>query len=471
MSIAQAISSAMSGLTATARGTETVAANLANAMTPGYARRETVVSAQTQGGAGGVRVDGIARIVNATLLNESRIASSASNEARVISAFQGAMETRIGLPGEPAALSTALSDFQTALASAATRPDDEIRLTQLASAASALAGRLNGASDAVQAARGAAQTAIAADIETLNASLSRVAYLNTRIAALDADGTDASTLRDERQVAIDRIAGIVPVQEVAREGGKVALFTAGGAVLLDGNLPATFGFQGDGQVTADQSLGAGLNLPTFNGKPLEEGQMKLFAGGSLSAQFEIRDQLAPQMQAELDALAMDLRDRLQAANGDEVFVDPIGGDPVGMAGRIALNPLADTRASGNPAWLRDGFGGGPANAAGDGSRIGGMIAALEDAADPAGSAGLSGRATLADRFGTVEARVSTRRIEAEGDLAIRQSRVETISGSLLADGVDTDAEMQKLLQYEQSYAANARVLVAIDEMLDQILRM
>lgn len=100
-----------------------------------------------------------------------------------------------------------------------------------------------------------------------------------------------------------------------------------------------------------------------------------------------------------------------------------------------------------------------------------MIAALEDAADPAGSAGLSGRATLADRFGTVEARVSTRRIEAESDLAIRQSRVETISGSLLADGVDTDAEMQKLLQYEQSYAANARVLVAIDEMLDQILRM
>ena len=40
MSIARALSNAMSGLTATARGTETVAANMANAMTPGYARRE-----------------------------------------------------------------------------------------------------------------------------------------------------------------------------------------------------------------------------------------------------------------------------------------------------------------------------------------------------------------------------------------------------------------------------------------------
>ena len=35
--------------------------------------------------------------------------------------------------------------------------------------------------------------------------------------------------------------------------------------------------------------------------------------------------------------------------------------------------------------------------------------------------------------------------------------------------MDSDAEMQKLLQYEQSYAANARVLRAVDEMLDQIL--
>ncbi|MBU2956882.1 flagellar hook-associated protein FlgK [Paracoccus sp. 1_MG-2023] len=474
MSIAQAISSAMSGLTATARGTETVAANLANAMTPGYARRETVISAQTQGAAGGVRVDGIARIVNATLLNESRIASSSGQEAGVISAFQVSMEGRIGLPGEASALSTALSDFQNALTSAATRPDDEIRLTQLASAASTLAGRLNTASDAVQAARGAAQTAIATDVETLNGSLERVAYLNTRIAALDADGTDASVLRDERQSAIDRIAAIVPVQEVARDGGKVALFTAEGAVLLDGNIPASFGFQGAGQVTADQEVGAGLQLLTFNGKALDAGQMKMFAGGSLSAQFTIRDQLAPQMQAELDALALDLHDRMLPADGGAgVFTDQ--GAPAdaanltGLAGRLRLNAAADTRQGGSATWLRDGGTG--TVAAGDGTRLNALNEALSDARAATGDADLAGNATLADRFGTIEARVSTRRIDAESDLSIRQARVETISGSLLADGVDTDAEMQKLLQYEQSYAANARVLVAIEDMLDQILRM
>lgn len=40
----------------------------------------------------------------------------------------------------------------------------------------------------------------------------------------------------------------------------------------------------------------------------------------------------------------------------------------------------------------------------------------------------------------------------------------------MGDGVDSDAEMQKLLQYEQAYAANARVIQAVNDMMDQLLR-
>ena len=97
-----------------------------------------------------------------------------------------------------------------------------------------------------------------------------------------------------------------------------------------------------------------------------------------------------------------------------------------------------------------------------------MIAALDAARAPT-SDGLQGTATLGTRFGTLEAKVSTGRVNSDADLAIRSSRQSTIQSSILADGVDSDAEMQKLLQYEQSYAANARVLRAVDEMLDQIL--
>ncbi|MFD2438939.1 flagellar basal body protein [Paracoccus kondratievae] len=47
MSISSAISNAVSGLTAASRGTEVVSANIANALTPGYARRELNLSTRS----------------------------------------------------------------------------------------------------------------------------------------------------------------------------------------------------------------------------------------------------------------------------------------------------------------------------------------------------------------------------------------------------------------------------------------
>lgn len=41
----------------------------------------------------------------------------------------------------------------------------------------------------------------------------------------------------------------------------------------------------------------------------------------------------------------------------------------------------------------------------------------------------------------------------------------------LAQGVDTDAEMQKLMIIEQAFAANAQVVTATDEMLQLLLGM
>jgi flagellar hook-associated protein 1 FlgK len=480
MSIANAISNAMSGLTATARGTETVANNLANVMTPGYARRDIVVSTPLV--SGGVRVDGVARIVNASLLSEARLAGSAMANASTTNAFQTKMEAVIGLPGQIGSLGTALNDFQAALGSAATRPDDDLRLAQVVSGANALATRLNEASDAVQATRSTAQQSIASDVATLNTSLERVAYLNARISILDADGSDASPLMDERQQVIDRIASIVPVQEVARESGKVALFTAEGAALLDGTLPAKIAFSGDAQVTSGQSVGAPLQLLTFNGTALNQSQMRLFSGGSLAANFQIRDELAPEMQADLDALAFDLADRLASTQVDPtlgagdagLFTDQgnraTAANITGFAGRISLNTAVDP-AQGGEVWrLRSGLQATAAGPVGSDAVLNGLLSALDAPRQPS-SAGLDGMATLGTRFGTLEARVSTARVNSDGELAIRSSRFSTISTSIMADGVDSDAEMQKLLQYEQSYAANARVLRAVGDMLDQILGM
>lgn len=485
MSIAKALSNAVSGLTATARGTETVASNLANIMTPGYARREMVVSAQAMGGVGGgVRIDGITRVVNAGLMAEMRSAGSAKAETAARLKFLKAAEDLVGLPGNAGSLGAALSGFQSALLQAGARPDDDIRLANVLTSAQKLASGLNNASSTVQAMRSEADHAIARDVDALNASLERVAYLNKRISIISARGNDPSALMDERQGVIDKISAIVPVQEIAREYGKVALFTAEGATLLDGSTPTQFSFVEMPQITPGQTPDSSpMSRLIVNGTELSASQMRLFAGGSMQGQFAVRDQLAPQLQHELDTLALDLHDRLASTAVDPTigtggvgFFTDAGSradiaSTVGLAGRLSVNAALDP-ASGGELWrIRSGTGTTTAGPTGDTAQLNRLTAALDRSLAAPATGALPGSATFSQRIAALESQASTRRVSVEADSTIRNSRYETISGRFLADGVDSDAEMRKLLEYEQAYAANARVIQAVEEMIDQILRL
>lgn len=62
------------------------------------------------------------------------------------------------------------------------------------------------------------------------------------------------------------------------------------------------------------------------------------------------------------------------------------------------------------------------------------------------------------------------RIWAEDLQTQTAARWSSLRNSELAMGVDSDTELQLLLRVEQAYAANARVISAIDEMFSNLLR-
>jgi flagellar hook-associated protein 1 FlgK len=65
---------------------------------------------------------------------------------------------------------------------------------------------------------------------------------------------------------------------------------------------------------------------------------------------------------------------------------------------------------------------------------------------------------------------SSSRIDAQSSVAFFQTQFDAFSRAEATGGVDTDQEMQKLLLIEQSYAANAKIIQAIDEMLQSLIR-
>lgn len=72
-----------------------------------------------------------------------------------------------------------------------------------------------------------------------------------------------------------------------------------------------------------------------------------------------------------------------------------------------------------------------------------------------------------DLLSTVAARLNHN----EAQLSFDTAQNDSLRTMELAQGVDTDAEMQKLMIIEQAFAANAQVVTATDEMLQLLLGM
>ncbi|WP_127106656.1 flagellar hook-associated protein FlgK [Pararhodobacter zhoushanensis] len=473
MSIASALNNATSGLTASARAVQVASANVANALTDGYAAREiNLVSASLAGTGGGVRVASITRRVDPALLGLVRDSGASAHAGTRSNAFWQRVENAVGLPGS--GLSAALSAFDTALISAAERPDLDSRLAAVADSAVALTGHLGRIEETVQQLRADADYAIAQDVRSLNEGLARIDTLNDQIVRLQSSDQSVVGLMDERQAVISHLSEIVPLREYPREHGRVMLYTASGQLLLD-SKPVEFGFTRTPAVDASMSVGSGLSGLTLNGNPLSTAPSGPMGGGRLAANFAIRDTDAPSVQTQIDSFAADLIGRFADPATDPslggapgVFTDAGGALTAtpGLAGRIAVNTAILPDAGGELWRIRDGIGAAAPGNIGDSTQIGRLLGALDRQIASGPGAPLQ---TASATLGGLMSSLSRSRQSAEDTATTAQTRNQVLNETLLAQGVDTDEEMQHLLLIEQAYAANARVIQTADAMLRHLL--
>ena len=129
MSISGALSNAASGLAASARLADTISNNVANAMTPGFAKRTTELSSLALGGYGsGVRVVGTSRAENPFLTAERRGMDAALGATGTRSDAYERMMAAIGEPGSDSAVSTLATKLETTLMSATASPQSMTKL-------------------------------------------------------------------------------------------------------------------------------------------------------------------------------------------------------------------------------------------------------------------------------------------------------------------------------------------------------
>ncbi|MAC80918.1 MAG: flagellar hook-associated protein FlgK [Rhodobacteraceae bacterium] len=479
MSLSAASRNAISGLTMASLTTRLISDNIANALTPGYGVRTLGLTSDHDGN--GVRVLGITRFTDPVLLANRREADAAYGKNSIAATFLSRVEGIVGLPDDAFSLSARVTQFQTELLEATSRPDSGIRLDQAVQSAADLATAINKAARDVQTLRNEAEIDITQQVDRLNELLVQVDELNVQISKTAIAGKSTAPLVDRRQVLIDELSAIVPVREVRRDDGQVSLYSTGGAILLD-TQPAEIGFTRVNLVSEFSSIDTGtLYGLTFNGRDIAtDPDSSNLRGGTLIAAFEVRDVTAVEMQNRLDGMARDLVERFEDASVDATrgagdpglftdngnALDPL--DVLGLAQRLELNAAIDPDQGGETWRLRDGLGAATQGSVGDASLIIDLMDAMESyrTAPTAIGTGSYSATGLADYISSL---VSTEATSAEADqsyAAIQQSEMISLED---ADGVDSDAELQSLMIIEQLYAANAQVLQTIDLMMQTLL--
>lgn len=484
MSISSALSNALSGLTASARSAEVLSSNIANASTENYGRRSLNQSASVYGFSGGVRLDGVSRNVNPVTIAERRLADAGSQLATGTNEFFQRLERVVGTPDQATSLSGLMAKFESTLATATGSPDSDVRLANISQDASRVADALNKSSDAIQDMRTEADTKIGRMVGDLNNLLEQTEAVNRRIFLAVNQGLETAGLEDERQKLVDRIGELVPIRSVPRDRGGIALFTTNGAVLLDGKA-AEIEFTETGTVMPHMTAANGmLGGLTINGQAVRiDADKGALAGGAIGAQFAIRDDHGVQAQKDLDAAARNLVERFQSSTVDPTLAAGAAGiftdngaafasaNEIGIAGRIQLNNAVDLDGAAETWRWRDGLGAAAPGDSGDATQLNRLLDTMKNRVAPASGDYGPKSVSMVELSGKYLSSISSARVKSDQDVAFANVQLTSLEHLEKQDGVDTDQELQRLMQVEKAYAANARLIQAADEMLDALMRL
>jgi flagellar hook-associated protein 1 FlgK len=332
MSLAQAISSALSGLRLTQAGVGLVAENIANAETPGYVRKSTLqgTSASTAG-SNGVQLLGVRRELDLFIQRQLRAEFAGASYARNISGYYARIEQIYGQPGNLNAIDTLYNNFTNSLQALTTSPESVATRSQVLNDAAVLAQQLNAMSTNIQRLRGEAESSLAGAVDRVNQILVAVENISLKLSAADANSPESAALLDQRDVLIGELSGFMDIRVVDLERGQVAIFTLSGVSLYD-HKAARLSFDGSDAVGAqslwssdeDERRVGTIKLVSPAGHEVDLVADKAIRSGAIAAYLEMRDRTLVEAQAQLDEIAHALATALSART---VSGTPVAGGP------------------------------------------------------------------------------------------------------------------------------------------------
>ncbi|NQY13070.1 MAG: flagellar hook-associated protein FlgK [Henriciella sp.] len=482
MSITAALLSARSGLTAVGARADIVATNVANASTPGYVRRSLTVNEILLGGeTAGVQIGGVERSTNERLTVERQRLGSDLAQAEVLSSTWAALSQRVGDDIDNSMLFQHLTGLEEAFQNAVQSPESTTLANEVVLKANNLVDEFNNLSAVITQERQRADQDIKETVDRLNAALLKVEKLNESISGVDRTTSHAAALFDERGRVLDEISEYLPIQTFPRDSGTIDVLTAEGVYLLGGTAQ-TVEFTPTSTVAPGVTLANGnLSGLSVDGLDITPGAVTFGAvsSGSLAGLFALRDSDLPELEMQLDTMAQDLINRFSDPTLDPtnpvgspgLFLDTNAAAGEGVAGRLQLNALVDPDRGGAVWRLRDGLGAVTQGPPGNNTiltNLSGAFSTVQSINVP----GLQGGFTARDLVAQLGTLAGQKRIQNESVLTSVQVQFDAAQRvEAEKTGVDIETEMQDLIIIEQAYAANARVIEVVNQLIQELIEL
>ncbi len=455
------LSQGAASLQATQAWSSTVAQNISNANTPGYARQRAELAAALPAERFGDSWLGRGAVLAGITQSRDRFVEAqfaqATGQEAFSSAEMGVLQGVTVLDVDNG-VQPALSDFYTKLRSLAQNPGSQNYREAAVGSAKQLALSFNRTGGAIASARSAVDEQLKGALPEVNQAAAQLATLNAKIREATVGGASPNDLLDARQKLGDRLAELTGATPVANSEGDLNLVLPGGAALVIGSQAATLSAQPDAANSGHVALWAS---PPDGSPPVK---LNPPPGGQLGGLVAARDGALKTAQDSLDQLAFDLSGALNAVHRAGYGLDGSTGRDLfattatapGAAVGLTVNP--DIAANVSLLAAASSAGTVPGDAT--------NLQALINTEQQNLSSGTNVDSTVAQLTAQYGAAAQRAQFSSEADGAVL-GNVTALRAS--ASGVSTDEELIEMQKAQRAYEATAKVISAANSMLQTLL--
>lgn len=476
------IYNALSGSQAAQVALTATSQNIANAKTDGYSRQGALLAAIGPRGdmhspGSGVEVSSLMRFSDSYKVHQMWNAASDLGQHSTQQPYLSQLEQVMG--DDSSSISNGLDGFFAALNAATLDPASTPLRQQVIGAANTLGARFNSLNSLLLNQQTSVQQQMGAVVSQVNLLTKDIGGLNDQIASLQATGGNASALMDTRDQRINTLAGLVGVNVVDQPDGTLSVSLRNGQPLVIGATASTMSLPSNG--TGAPTLNVQFANQTFTSTGAN-------LGGQLGGIADFLQNTLMPLQQSISNMASTVAASVngQLAQGVDMNGNPGAAlfqyDSSSANGLLTITPgiqadqLAFAAAPPPPPPPPAPI---PALAVGDNTNLQALIAlknisvAPLPATPPATplSSPIDG-IPLGDANSQLLGQLGMTSQQNQSLLATAQTVSDQAKSNwATTSGVNTDEEAVNLMEYQQMYQANMKVIAVANQLFDSTLQM